>query len=472
MRFRGLPPLPYYGRKKNMENKFEKNLAEGSVAKNLILFAIPFIFSNLIQSLYNVADMIIVGQFSGTISMSGVNIGGQITNIVTNLVIGLAAGATVLIGQYLGAGQKRALEETIGTLFSTLLVAAVVLSVVMIAFRVPILRLIQTPEESFDEANRYLSITMAGTIFIFGYNALSAVMRGMGDSRRPLYFVTIACFVNIFLDILMVKGWGMGAAGAALATVISQAVSMILCILYLRRNNFVFSFSLKSFRFHKLRLRMLLRIGIPTSVQSFASSLSFLFLTTMVNGLGVTASAAVGAVGKFNGFAILPAVAISNSVAAMSAQNIGAGKIKRAQKTFTVGLILSFSISAVIFILSRLFPGEILAVFADDADMVAAGIVYMASFGLDYLCVPFYFNLNGLFNGSGHTTFSLINGSMASVLVRIPTCYFFGSILNMGLGGYGLGAPCASLAAAIVGFIYFFSGRWKVSTIIREGESA
>ncbi len=455
-----------------MEDKFEKNLSEGNVVRNLILFAIPFIFSNLIQSLYNVADMIIVGQFSGTISMSGVNIGGQITNIVTNLVIGLAAGATVLIGQYLGAGQKKALEETIGTLFSALLVAAVVLSVVMIGLRVPILRMIQTPTESFDEANRYLSITMAGTIFIFGYNALSSVMRGMGDSRRPLYFVTIACFVNIFLDILMVKGWGMGATGAALATVISQAVSMILCIVYLQKHNFVFSFRLSSFRFHKERLRMLLKIGIPTSVQNFASSLSFLFLTTMVNSLGVTASAAVGAVGKFNGFAILPAAAISNSVAAISAQNIGAGKVQRARKTFFVGLSLSFAISAVIFLLSRLFPAQILSIFADDADMVAAGVVYMAYFGLDYLCVPFHFNLNGLFNGAGHTTFSLINGAMASVLVRIPTCYFFGSILGMGLGGYGLGAPCASLAAAIVGFVYFFSGRWKKSTIIKQEELA
>lgn len=449
-------------------SKFEKNLAEGNVAKQLILFAIPFIFSNLIQSLYNVADMIIVGQFSGTISMSGVNIGGQITNIVTNLVIGLAAGATVLIGQYLGAGQKRALEETISTLFCTLLVAAVVLSVVMILLREPVLRLIQTPAESFEEASRYLSITMAGTIFIFGYNALSAVMRGMGDSRRPLYFVAIACFVNIFLDLLMVGKWGMGASGAALATVISQAVSMILCIFYLQRNQFVFSFRLSSFRFHKLRLRTLLRIGIPTSIQSFASSLSFLFLTAMVNSLGVTASAAVGAVGKFNGFAILPAIAISNSVAAMSAQNIGAGKIQRAQKTFYVGLALSFSISAVIFLLSRLFPEQILTIFADDAEMAAAGVVYLASFSLDYLFVPFYFNLNGLFNGSGHTTFSLVNGAMASVLVRIPACYFFGAVLGMGLGGYGLGAPSASLAAALVGFGYFLSGRWKVSTIIHK----
>lgn len=453
-------------------SQFQRNLSEGNVAKQLIFFAVPFILSNLIQSLYNVADMIIVGQFSGTVSMSGVNIGGQITFIITNLVIGLAAGATVLIAQYLGAGQQKELEETIGTLFTVLILAAVLFSALMIVLRVPILRLIQTPAESFDEANRYLTITMAGTIFIFGYNALSAVMRGMGDSKRPLYFVGVACAVNVGLDLLMVKQWGMGASGAALATVISQAASMILCILYLKVNDFVFSFRLSAFGFHKERLKMLLKIGIPTSVQSFASSLSFLFLTTMVNGLGVTASAAVGAVGKFNGFAILPAVAISNSVAAMSAQNIGAGKLDRAKKTFFIGLALSFSFSTIIFTLSRIFPEEILSIFADDADLVAAGKVYLTYFGLDYLVVPFFFNLNGLFNGSGHTTFSLINGSMAAILVRIPACYFFGAICGFGLGGYGLGAPCASLAASLVGFGYFFSGQWTKSTIIRQEASS
>ena len=437
-------------------SQFQRNLSEGNVAKQLIFFAVPFILSNLIQSLYNVADMIIVGQFSGTVSMSGVNIGGQITFIITNLVIGLAAGATVLIAQYLGAGQQKELEETIGTLFTVLILAAVLFSALMIVLRVPILRLIQTPAESFDEANRYLTITMAGTIFIFGYNALSAVMRGMGDSKRPLYFVGVACAVNVGLDLLMVK----------------QAASMILCILYLKVNDFVFSFRLSAFGFHKERLKMLLKIGIPTSVQSFASSLSFLFLTTMVNGLGVTASAAVGAVGKFNGFAILPAVAISNSVAAMSAQNIGAGKLDRAKKTFFIGLALSLSFSTIIFTLSRIFPEEILSIFADDADLVAAGKVYLTYFGLDYLVVPFFFNLNGLFNGSGHTTFSLINGSMAAILVRIPACYFFGAICGLGLGGYGLGAPCASLAASLVGFGYFFSGRWTKSTIIRQEASS
>ena len=188
-------------------SQFQRNLSEGNVAKQLIFFAVPFILSNLIQSLYNVADMIIVGQFSGTVSMSGVNIGGQITFIITNLVIGLAAGATVLIAQYLGAGQQKELEETIGTLFTVLILAAVLFSALMIVLRVPILRLIQTPAESFDEANRYLTITMAGTIFIFGYNALSAVMRGMGDSKRPLYFVGVACAVNVGLDLLMVKQW-------------------------------------------------------------------------------------------------------------------------------------------------------------------------------------------------------------------------------------------------------------------------
>lgn len=449
-------------------SKFEKDLSQGSVAKQLILFALPFIISNVIQSLYSVADMVIVGQFAGTVSMSGVNIGSQITLLMTNLVIGLSAGGTVLIAQYLGAGMKQELKETIGTLFTTLLVAAVVLTVFMLFFRTQALRLIKTPAESFDEANRYLLITTLGTLFIFGYNALSAVMRGMGDSKRPLYFVAIACVTNIVLDIVLVAGFHMAATGAALATIFSQAVSMILCIIYLKRNDFVFDFGLKSFGFHKERLQKLMQVGIPTTVQNVTVGISFLFLTAMVNSLGVTASAAVGAVGKFNTFAILPALAISSAISAMSAQNIGAGEQKRAVDTMKTGMIMSICITVVIFVLARLFPGPILRMFANDDAMIAAGTVYMSTMTFDYLIAPFIFSLNGLYIGSGHTVFSLINSVLSSLAFRIPAAYIFGIVMELGLKGVGMGAPIASAAALVLGVIYFFSGKWKEATILAK----
>ncbi len=449
-------------------SKFENNLAKGSVIKQLLLFAAPFLLSNFIQSVYSVADMIIVGQFAGTNAMSGVNIGSQVTLLVTNFVFGLSVGATVLIGQYLGAGDKKSMRQTIGTLFTSLMVLAFAITLVLHVLRRPLLELIQTPKESFQDALDYFTVTNLGNIFIFGYNALSAVMRGMGDSKNPLIFVSVACVTNIGLDLLLVAVFGMGAMGAALATVFSQAVSMVLCIIYLKRNDFIFDFKLASFGFHKEKLGLLLKVGVPSCVQNVAVSVSFLFLTAMVNTLGAEASAAVGAVGKFNGFAILPALAMSSSISAMAAHNIGAGEEKRAVRTMQYGMGIAFGISAVVFALAQLFPEAILQVFGGDESMIAFGITYMRSFSFDFLVVPIVFCMNGLFIGSGHTLFSLINGSMSSVLVRIPMAYLFGFVFEWGLGGIGLGGPMASAVASLVALIYFFTGRWKKSTILKQ----
>ncbi len=448
--------------------KFEKNLTQGSVIKTLITFSLPFLLSNLIQTLYSVADMIIVGRFAGTVSMSGVNIGSQITMIVTNMVLGLCVGATVLIAQYLGSGMRDALKDTIGTLLTFLFGMAIAATAVMIALKKPLLRMINTPAESFAEADTYFLITMLGTVFIFGYNALSAIMRGMGDSKNPLLFVGIACVTNIILDLVLVAVFDMAAAGAAIATVVSQAVSMILCIIYLKKNGFIFDFSLGSMKIKKERLLMLLRIGIPTSIQNVATGVSFLFLTALVNGYGVEASAAVGAAGKLNGFAILPAVAISSSISAMSAQNIGAGEEKRASKTMFTGLVFAMGISVVIFALIGFFPEFFLRVFGDDPNMIAPGVEYLKAFSFDYLFAPAMFCMNGLFIGAGHTTFSLINNAMSAVLIRIPVAYIFGTLLKLGLFGVGLAAPSASVISLAVCIIFFLSGHWKKKTIVKN----
>lgn len=444
------------------KSKFENDLSEGNVVKQLILFSLPVLLSNLIQSLYSTVDMLVVGQFAGEVSMSGVNIGGQVSFLITNMVFGLSVGATVLIGQYMGSDDRRAMHETIATLFVSLAVSAVVLTVIMILLDNPLLRLIRTPEESFSEAKIYFDISMSGTVFIFGYNALSAVMRGLGDSRNPLIFVAVACVTNIVLDVIFVASFHMGAAGAALATVISQALSMILCIIYLRRNNFIFDFSLNSFRgASKHRLKLILKIGIPTSVQNVATSASFLFLTSLVNSLGVMASAAVGAVGKLNGFAILPGVAMSTSVSAMSAQNIGAKKYDRASKTMFVGMAVALCISIVIFAIVGIFPEACMRLFGNDPEFISCGVSYMKAFKYDYLVAPLCFCFNGLFIGSGHTNFSLLNGMMSSLLFRIPASYLFGMALGMGLFGVGIGGPIASVAACLFGVGFYISGKWK-----------
>ncbi|MGF7145801.1 putative MATE family efflux protein [Anaerotaenia torta] len=443
----------------------QKNLAKGNVAKQLIIFAIPFIISNIIQTLYSVADMVIVGQFNGTASMSGVNIGGQVTMLVLNVAIGISTGGTIMIAQSVGAEKTKKLEKIIGTLLTSLMVTAVVLMAFMLLLKEPILRMIHTPEESFSEANVYLMVTALGTVFIFGYNALSAIMRGMGDSKSPLYFVTIACITNIVLDLLLVGVFHQGALGAAVATIISQALSMILCVIYLRKRKFVFDFNIKSFRIDMEQMKNILKLGIPLTIQNLISNLSFLFMTMLVNVMGVTASAAVGAVGKYNGFAILPAIAMNAAISAMVAQNIGARREDRAIKTMLTGMGLAYAISIPIFILTAIFPGEVLRMFAPDPELVAIGVPYLRIFSIDYLVVPVAFSLIGFFVGTGHTTFSLFSNIMSALVIRIPMAYLLSDVAGMGLPGVGLAVPLATVTTVVLGVLFFFSGRWRRRTV-------
>ncbi|MCH1983988.1 MATE family efflux transporter [Ruminococcus sp. OA3] len=443
-------------------SKFETNLSEGNVATQLIKFSLPFLVSNLIQSLYNVADMLIVGNFSGTNSLSGVNIGGQITFVLTNIIVGLCTGGTVLIAQYLGAGKRQNMKKVTATLMTTLLIGAIVITAAMLIIKVPLLRLMQTPSESFSEANRYLTVTVSGIIFIFGYNAFSAILRGMGDSKRPFYFVLIACVTNIVMDLLLVGVFHLGAFGAAVATVFSQALSMILCMIYLIRNDFIFDFRLSSFRIDRFSLKKIFQIGLPSAVQNGVTGLSFMIITTLANVIGgVEASAAVGVVSKFNGFAIMPAVAMGASISTMCAQNIGANRWDRALKACRIGTGIAAAVSFAIFILAELFPARILSMFDNNPDMIAYGITYIRPFALDYLIVPFCFCINGLYIASGHTTFSLINSMMSALVLRIPACILISTVLGLGIAGVGMGAPIASAGSLFLIIWFYFSGRWR-----------
>ncbi len=447
---------------------FENDLSKGNVVRQLILFALPFLVSSIVQSLYNVADMLIVGNFSGTASMSGVNIGGQVTFILTNIVVGLCSGGTVLIAQYLGAKRQQDMKDTIATLMSTLLAAGAVITIVMLILKNQVLVLIKTPAESFDEASRYLTVTVIGIIFIFGYNVLAAVMRGMGDSKRPFYFELVPCVTNIILELLLVAGFRLGAFGAAVATVFSQALSMVLCIGYMVKNDFIFDFKPSSFRFHKEKMSLIVKIGLPAAIQNGITSFSFLIITALVNTIGgVNASAAVGVVGKFNGFAIMPAVAMGSSIATMCAQNIGAGQWDRATKTCRVGTLIAVGCSYFIFILVQLFPQPILEMFDNNPDMIRSGVEYFRTFSFDYLLVPLCFSINGLYIASGHTTFSLINSILSSVALRIPASILFGSVFGMGIMGVGLGAPIASFGSLVLIIWFYLSGKWRDNVVHR-----
>ena len=446
-----------------MSDKFRQDLTQGSVGKQLIKFSIPFLLSNLLQAFYSVADMIIVGRLCGTHGITGVNIGSQINILVTGAAFGLAVGGTVLIAQYAGARKFDEQRKTIGTLFTAYMILAVICTAIMLLLGDTLLKVLNTPEVAYEETFNYYTICMSGLVFMFAYNVISAILRGMGDSKRPLYFVLIATIVNIIFDIILVGPFKMGAAGAAYATVGAQALSVVLSVIYLAKNHFFVGYHKSDFKIDGTKMKMLLKLGLPSSVQQIVVSFSFLTLTALINTLpnADIASACQGIGGKVNSFAILPALAMSSAVSSMAGQNIGAGDTKRAKKTMLTGMGIAFAISAVVFVIVQIFPQQIISLFDTNEEVIKMGADYMRFIALDYIFVPFVFCMNGLAIGAGYTNFALFNACFSSILVRVPFAYLVVYFTDLGFNGIGLATGLASVASIIVGAIYVASGKWK-----------
>ena len=459
-----------------------RDLTRGNAFWNLLTFTVPFLAANFLQVLYGAVDLIIIGHFGGgSIGVAAVASGCEVLHLLTSLIMGVTAGATVLIGQYYGAGDAENLRRSVGMTLSFSFLLSLVLTAVTFLLAPYAVHWIQTPEEAVAPTLRYVWICAAGLVFVVGYTALSSIFRGYGNSVAPLIFVGVACAINIALDLWLVKGLGMGAAGAAWATVIAQAVSFLLAAWYLGRSRFIFDFRLRSFRIHKDKMQMMVRLGIPSSVQSIIVNISFLVMIALVNVLSQNAmnpadypglsgealrsapAAAVGIVGKFNSFAILPAVAMSSSVSAFAAQNMGAGKLERARRGLTIGLILACAISTLVFVAVQLFPEAFIRLFDQEANaaVIESGKEYMFTFSFDYLLVPVQFCLNGLVMGAGHTRFVMLSSCLSSLLLRIPVAILFGTVLGWGLTGVGLAAPAATLAGVALTLWFVLSGRWQ-----------
>lgn len=448
------------------EKQFEYDLTKGNVLKQLIWFAVPFFISNLIQSLYNLTDLIVLGHFGGTNSISAVNIAGQVMVILTNLAAGLSVGGTIMLGNYLGSKRKQKINDAISTLLLTLMMLAIALTIILVIVNQPLLRLMETPKESFHQASQYLYICSVGLIFIYGYNSLSAIMRGLGDSRTPMRFILLSCGINIVMDLILVVGFRLGAGGAAFATVFAQGCSMLFCIAYLKKHNFTFDFKPSSFVFVKKEFVTLIKTGLPVSVQQVATNFSFLILTALVNHVGgVAASAAAGIVNNFNGFAILPDVAISSSATAMISQNLGAEDIPRAKKTMYSCLMLCCIISVVVFSLVHIFPAQIFALFGAKEDVLVYGLPYIFAFSFEYVGLPFIIAFNTISTASGNGWVTLITNLISAFLVRIPVALLLGFKLNMGISGIGYSIPLATVAGATIAFLFYLSGIWKKTTI-------
>ena len=441
----------------------KNNLTDGSMVKTLFLFAIPFLIANILQSLYGAVDLFVVGKYCASESVAAVSTGTQVTQIITSLVSGLTLGSTILIGKYMGQKNLTRVKQTIGTTLTIFSLVAVFLTIVMILFRDPLLHLLQTPTEAFDLTVQYVTICSLGNIFICGYNAISAILRGYGDSTRPMIFVGIACFLNIILDIVFVKYAHMGVSGTALATVLSQAFSMILSILYLKKSHFLFDFKLSSFQITGSTAKELAFVGIPISFQEMMVRISFLYLMTVMNKCGVFAASVVGISSKYDVFAMLSATSMANALAAITAQNIGAGKPERARKSLWYGMSFALFISFLFWIWAQFNPASMIRVFSSDENVIAAGIPFFRSCSYDYILVAIVFCLNGYLNGCQKTVWTMISCSAGALLLRIPMVYFFGKYFASDLGMLGKIAPTVSGIMALYTLIYVLYKGKKIS---------
>lgn len=436
------------------------NLTEGSVPKTLLRFAVPFLIANILQSLYGAVDLFVVGQYCNAESVAAVSTGTQVTQIVTSLITGLTLGSTILIGNSTGRKDYQRVKEIIGTTLTVFALVALLLTVLMLTFERPLLTVLNTPEESFALTMKYVAICSLGNIFICGYNAISAILRGCGDSTRPMVFVGVACVLNIILDFVLVKFCGMGVAGTALATVISQAFSMTVAVIYLHRKQFIFDFRLRSFRPVKSIVRDLARVGIPISFQELLVRISFLYLMTVMNSCGIYAASVVGISSKYDVFAMLTATSIANALAAITAQNMGAGHLERARKSLWYGLSFALLVSCLFWLWAQWNPQSMIRVFSADSGVIQAGIPFFRSCSYDYILVTIVFCLNGYLNGRQKTLWTMVSCSAGALFLRIPLVYLFGKYFAEDLGKLGMIAPTVSgIMAAYTLFYVIYEGK-------------
>ncbi len=437
-----------------MKMALGRDLTKGSVTKTLVRFTLPFLLSNVLHTLYSIVDMYIVGQYADATQISSVSIGAAVMMLVNGLIMGLGTGSTVLVGQTIGSRREKDEKETISTVFTVFPLFALILLALGQVLAPSLLRLLNTPPEAWDGAVAYLRICFVGLIFTGFFFAIASVLRAMGDSVGPLIFIAISCVCNIFGDILCVGTLRMGAAGAALATSVSQGLSVLIGYFYLRRRNFPFDFRLKSYRIYKNRLKMLLRIGGPTALQETMTNISFLALEAIINKMGYIATAAVGVCDRVFSVAIIPGAAFSASIAAMVAQNTGAGEYRRGRKCLHVGLMIALCVAILIFVALAVFPKEIIGSFTKDADVVRSGVDYMTFFKFDCMLFTLAFCVNGYINGTGHTRYTMIVNLIASFAVRLPLIWYISTLPGTTLYHISFGLPSASLVQFLVGLAF------------------
>ncbi len=447
-----------------MNSKSDKtDFTQGSILKKLALFMLPILGALILQAAYGAVDLLVVGHFGTTSGLSGVSTGSQVLNLVTFVVTQLAMGITVLIARYLGEKKPELIGSVIGGAGVVFALISLVLFVVMVFFARPISILMQAPAEAVDLTASYVRICGGGIFFIVAYNLLSAIFRGLGDSKSPLLFVLVACIVNIFGDLLFVAGFKMDAAGAAIATVMAQAVSVVCAIVMLLKKDLPFKIRKSDFRLN-LQCKKFLGIGLPLALQEFLTQLSFLALCAFVNRLGLEASSGYGVACKIVNFAMLIPSSLMQSMASFVSQNIGAGNTKRAKKSMFTGIGVGLVFGVAVFCLV-LFKGDLLSsIFTTDPAVIQNAFDYLKGFALETIGTAILFTMLGYFNGTEQTLFVMAQGIIQTLLVRLPLAYFMSIQPNTNLTKIGLAAPISTAVGVLMSVCYYLYMNKKAQT--------
>lgn len=431
------------------------SLTEGAVGITVLRFTVPFLLASLLQALYGAVDLFVIGQYADSAAVSAVAIGSQLMQTITGIVLGISMGGTVLIGHCIGEKNNNGAAKAVGTISILFIIIAIILTPIMIFGTDLAVSLMHTPTEAVNFARQYIFICACGIPFIVGYNAVSGIFRGIGDSKTPMYFIAIACVVNIVADFILVGGLNMGASGAAIATILAQAISLIISLIFIRKRGFSFEFNKGYIRVDKYSLRRILKVGSPLALQDALVNISFLLITVIVNGMGLVASAAVGVVEKIIIFTMLIPTAFAAAVATMTAQNMGANKPERAIEGLKFGIGYSLIWGILICIYCQFLPYTITSIFTKDAEVVTAAAMYLRSYSFDCMLVAFIFCMNSYFSGCGRSGIAFIHSMIATFVVRIPISYVMSNMPNTSLFKMGLASPVASFVSVAICLGYF-----------------
>ena len=432
-----------------------RSLTEGSVGRVLIRFSLPVLLANLIQSVYNSINILFLGRFASPAALAGAGNGMSLIYTATGFSIGLMNGGAILLGQYFGARKDRDAARAVGSIAGLLVISAIIVTGLILLFGPMFLRIIAIPPEAEPEAWQYMRICAWGLVFTMGYTAISAVLRALGNSKAPLAFISVSCVLHIILDYIFIRTLDLRAAGAAWATVVAQAASFALALLYLFKTKLPFRFSPRDLKPDAATMVHILKLGVPISLQTVLNAVSFAVIAAVINKMGVSASAANGIVNNIISFYLIIPFAFTAAISAVSAQNIGAGKPERALRSAKLGILLSLIIAVPATLYCNFFPGPVVSLFTGDAGVVRDSALFLIPFSWDCVFTSFVFCLNGFFNGCGLTGFVALHETAAAFLVRIPLSWAMSLKPGATLFHIGIGTPAATAASLVMCLVYY-----------------